>query len=131
MGNQFSNTKEYMNDPSLIICDAKKLQNRILKHSNNALIIPILEVIPVAANYRYDTVSQIAHQDDFFENFYSCQYPLWFHMGSLRFYPGCKIVLTKEHYSKILKLNKLDPVPLGKDDQIKILGWTSGHNFFI
>lgn len=132
MGNHFSNVKEFTNDPSLVVCDAKKLQKRLLKHSNNAKIIKIVERTPYASNYMYDPITRIAEQESFFENFYSCRNSLYFQIGTLRFCPGCKIVLTKQHYAEILELEKSkEVVPLSKDDEIKILRWTCGYNFFV
>jgi hypothetical protein len=132
MGNYFSNKKAIINDPSLVVCDAKQLQRRILNRSNDARIIKIVEKIPYACNCKYDPCTSIAQIPAIFETYYSCNYPLWFQVGTLRFCSDCKIVLTKKHYAEILELEKSKiVVPLSKDDQMKMLSWTSGNNYFL
>ncbi len=128
MGNLISNKKEYENDPSYVVCDAIKLQSRLIKHCHNSKIIDILEETQVASNYVYDISNNVAETNSF-SNYNSSHRPLYFSIGFLRFCPGCKIVLTKQLYDDIVKMEKSKIiVPLSKDDQIKILRW--GNSFF-
>jgi|SRR6185295_5554823 hypothetical protein len=130
MGQCFSNTDTFNNDPNLIILDAGKLQTLVLRHAQNARIIPLMEQMPIAANYRYDPVSFVANDDSIFETFRECRFPLHFHMGLLRFHPGCAIVLTKKMYRKIKELDQLRPIALTKDNRLRICSWTCNQNFF-
>lgn len=130
MGNIFSNRKQYYDNPKFVVCNAAELRRRFCKHNDNARIISIMKIYPIATNYYYNPYTRIA-EISVFENFHRPRFPLWFHIATLRFCLGCKIVLTKELYSKIIELDKLDPIPLSEDDKIKIREWTADYNFFI
>lgn len=132
MGNLLSNKNEYIYDSSLVVCNAIQLQRRLLKHKNNSKIIPILEQVPYACNYMFYP-DLLCTESSLFDNYHSCRYPLHFQLGQLQFDSGSKIILTKEHYAEILELEKIPriEIPLSKDDQIKILSWSMGHNKFV
>ena len=131
MGNLLSNKSDYENHPLYIVCNASQLQKRLLKHRHNSEIINILEEVPVACNYMYDVYSCVA-ETNCFNNYQTCRRPLYFQLGSLRFTPGCKIVLTKRHYHNIVNLEKSKNVILFCDkDNKKVLGWVGYHNRFL
>jgi hypothetical protein len=134
MGNTFSDTfsnrSVYISNPNYVILEAFDLQRYFFKHKNNARIIPMLKEYPVATNYCFDIFTRDARQTDYFNSFDRSPNALWVHIGTLRFNFGCQIVLTKAMHSKILEFNKLDPIPLSKDDQLQISDWTIyGINF--
>ena len=130
MGNLLSNKKLYENNTEYIICDAERLQKRLHKHRNNSKIIDIFEKTPIACNYKYDISNNVA-ETDCFSNYYECQRPLYFQLGSLIFCPGCKIVLEKELYKKIIELEKSHTfVPFSNEDYKKVIKWRCYNNFF-
>ena len=131
MGNLLSNKSDYENNPLYIVCYAKQLQRRLLKHRRNSAIINILEKVPVACNYMYDPCSYVT-DINCFNNYQACRRPLYFQLGSLRFTPGCKIVLTKQHYDNITKLERSkNDIPFSDEDNKKVLGWVNHHNYFL
>lgn len=118
MGNYFSNKKDILDNPTLVVCDAKRLQRLLHKHRFNAKIITVLNKIPYACNYMYNPTTYIAEISDFFENYNRCKRPLWFQVGYLKFCTGCNIVLTEIHHDEICQLEKSNEIiPLSKSDK--------------
>ena len=131
MGNLLSNKSEYENNENYHVCDATRLQSRLLKHRNNSKIIEILEHLPVACNYMFDPTNFVT-ETDIFAVYNHAKRPLYFHLGVLRFCPGCKIVLSKELYEKIIELeNSKSLVQFNDKDTLRVLGWVHQSNFFL
>ena len=131
MGNLLSNKREIEKNENYHVCDASRLQTRLLKHRDNSKIIDILEHLPVACNYKYDLSNHIA-ETDCFSDYYEPRNSLYFQLGVLRFTPGCKIVLSKELYEKIIELEKSKIViPFSNEDTRRVLGWVRDGNFFL
>jgi hypothetical protein len=131
MGSYFSNANQYRKNPNLVILDAKGLQSRLLRHAQKGHIdIVLMEEVPFACNYTYDPSSFVAQDDSIFDNFYRCQFPLYVHMGTLRFCSGCEIVLTQKQYQMVTDLDQKNGVPLTKEDKLHIAGWSPVKNFF-
>ena len=131
MGSWFSsNEKEFHTNPKLVVKNTVKLQRLLLRHRNNAAIMPILEQVPYACNFSFDPISREC-ETTFLNNFYGCAYPLYFHIATLRFDDDCEIALTKRHYHQIVAMTRAKTITsLSKDDQIRMLEWTVGYNWF-
>lgn len=134
MGNQLSGSlsskNEYANNPLYCICNAYDLQQRLIAHRLNPLMIKFLEEIPVACNYSYDAVTRVANANWGENHYRDCTLPLYFHMGSLTFCSDCQIILTKHQYAKMIEVEKSVDVPLDVNDYVKMLRWVGYSNYF-
>lgn len=101
MGVIFSNEKYYESNPSLAVCDPKLLRNMLSKYKNDPKLLLILDQIPHACNYEYNTLTRVT-EICVFDQYHSCYRTLHFHLfGGLIFCPGCELILSKRHFDEL------------------------------
>lgn len=104
MGNLLSNKSYYENNPLYVACDPAILRALLFRHRNDPEMQYLLEEIPFACNYYIYNPNTFSIEMNLFDNYQGCYKPLRFHLfNSLKLRPECKILLTKQHYEKIIK----------------------------
>lgn len=103
MGNLLSNKSYYENNSLYVTCDPAFFRALLFKYQSDPEIQVLLDEIPFACNYVYNPRTYVT-EINLFDNYQGCYKSLRFHLfNGLKFCPGSKILLKKQHHKAIMK----------------------------